>query len=360
VAYFAVPDPSYPRNLRIREFVSTRFGAEVDRCDRDVDPRGWRGKLRRFATLVRGSRGASAIVLAEFGTKYALPAWVLARIRGAQLVVDGFVGLHETHIEDWREHPPWSPPALVYRAFDRLAIRCADVYLIDTRVRAAAIARQALRRTQVVSLPVGAPDWATWRRPATTTPDDRLRVLYYGNYIALHGLGTAVQALADPRVRDRVTLTLVGDGRLRPQIVAQLHAAGLDGSTVIVDRVSHAELGDLIAAHDVVLGVFGSSAKAGSVIANKVWQGLACGRLVITQQSPALDEIRDLCPGQLVCVPPADADALAEVLAGLVDDPGRHRVFRDTAARLAGYVDEQYESLAGALGWASHRPATQP
>ncbi|MET8272471.1 hypothetical protein [Streptomyces sp. NPDC005096] len=59
-----------------------------------------------------------------------------------------------------------------------------------------------------------------------------------------------------------------------------------------------------IHASDVVLGVTGPSLKAASVIANKVWQGLAFGRVVITSEDlPALAEIEQIVGQALVQVP---------------------------------------------------------
>ncbi|WP_327432510.1 hypothetical protein [Streptomyces sp. NBC_01236] len=58
-----------------------------------------------------------------------------------------------------------------------------------------------------------------------------------------------------------------------------------------------------IHASDVVPGVTGPSPKAASVIANKVWQGLAFGRFVITREGPALAEIAQIVEQALVQAP---------------------------------------------------------
>ena len=107
------------------------------------------------------------------------------------------------------------------------------------------------------------------------------------------------------------------------------------------------------ASHAAVLGVFGTTPKTGMVIPNKVYQSMACGRPVVTADTPAVREI--FTPGEhLVCVPPGDPGALAEALARL-------SAGRDAAAELgtrggelvrAEYNPEKVAGrLLGLLGW---------
>ena len=75
---------------------------------------------------------------------------------------------------------------------------------------------------------------------------------------------------------------------------------------------------------DVVLGVFGSTAKARRVVPNKVVQGLAMGACVLTGDTPAVR--RELAAGVEVAVcEPGDGLALAEALASLASSPERRR-----------------------------------
>ncbi|WP_161580423.1 glycosyltransferase [Subtercola vilae] len=345
IIYFAIPSLDYPRNSRIRAYLA-ETGADVVIPDLGIDHQGWKGTIRRFFSLVKESRGASVIVLAEFGTKYALPAKILARFRGARLIVDGFVGMYETHIGDWADHSPSSLKARLYRLIDWVAFRASDLYLIDTEVRAEAIRSHYSLSRLVMSLPVGAPSWAV-PAPLRDPAAGKLRLLYYGNYIPLHGTDTIIEALTDPRVREAVSVTFIGDGKLRARAEQLVVERGLSGIVTFVDAVPSFELANAIARHHVVLGVFGTSDKAGSVIANKVWQGLASGRMVITQQSKALLEIAQYCGPQLRTTAPGNPVALADELADLVGqlDPGTDWVFSGAAQALETYVEEKYSSL---------------
>ena len=73
------------------------------------------------------------------------------------------------------------------------------------------------------------------------------------------------------------------------------------------------------------LGVFGGSEKAGRVVPNKVFDALACGRPVVTADSPGAREwLRD---GESALLTPAgDAAALAAALRRLLDERERARL----------------------------------
>ncbi|HEX2404849.1 MAG TPA: glycosyltransferase, partial [Acidimicrobiia bacterium] len=82
-------------------------------------------------------------------------------------------------------------------------------------------------------------------------------------------------------------------------------------------------------------GVFGGSQKAGRVIPHKVYEALAMRKPVVTREGPAVSSA--LPDGGVVTVPPQDADALADAVRALIEDPSRrvqvaaagHETYRD-------------------------------
>jgi glycosyltransferase involved in cell wall biosynthesis len=345
VGYGRVWDPSYPRNARIRAYLTRRFGADIT-----VNRRREGSRTRRIVhdvlSLLFGLHGKQLYILAEFSLPYALLIWIVARVNRGVLIVDSFVGQYETMVEDWKKARPGTLRARWYRAVDRVACRVADLVLIDTRVRASALAA-AHPGTEVLSLPVGAPSWAV----SSARPGGRSRgpakVLYYGNYIPLHGLPVVLEAVRRAVRETELEVTLIGHGTPRPEIERRVAELGLDSVCRFVDPVPEAELAGHLAEADIVLGIFGDSDKARTVIANKVWQGLASGRAVVTRASPALAEIADVCAGQLIQVDGADDERLAEELAAaLVRLSGEGgRVATDTAAALEAYVASEYDAF---------------
>ena len=213
------------------------------------------------------------------------------------------------------------------RGLDRLALACADVVVLDTDEHHAMLpARRPHRRTgrepHGVVVPVGAPD--AWFR-AHPVPDggapageEPLRVVFYGLFTPLQGGAVLAEALADvlPRAAASgrpIEATLVGHG--------QDHAAAravLDGIPGVhwLDWVEPDALPELVAGHDVCLGIFSDTPKGLRVVPNKVFQGLAAGCVVVT--SDTAPQRRQLGE-HLELVPPADPTALADRLLELAD-----------------------------------------
>jgi glycosyltransferase involved in cell wall biosynthesis len=216
------------------------------------------------------------------------------------------------------------------------ALRSADVVVVDTAEHAGALPPDAAARAVVV--PVGAgEEWfvrgaaaveqvavehdgvhrAAAARPAGTTGDavdDRLRVIFVGLFTPLHGTETIGAALADLRDDDRVAVTMVGTGQDYRRC-RELAAA--NPRVEWIDWVPGAALPDLVAAHDVSLGIFGTTAKARRVVPTKVYQGLAAGCVVVTSDT---EPQRRALDAAAVLLPPGDPVALADALRRLADD----------------------------------------
>lgn len=314
VFQYGVHDASYPRNARVRRYLDSLDGVEVSMALRARSG----GRLRRafddFRALWRGAQSADVVLLSEFRLTHAPLVKAVAAFVGARTVIDGFVGLHETAVGDWGRLDPRSVRARRLALHDRLAVRSADLYLIDTEVRAGAI-RRTHPGAAVLALPVGAPSWAAHRPRSTEVDGTRpVHFLYYGNYIPLHGLDLVVDAFSalDAAVDFRVTF--LGDGGMRPRIEARVAETGWASRATFLDSVPEAGLAEHIASADVVLGVFGDSEKARSVLANKVWQGLASGRVVVTQAGAALDDLPAEARALTVASKPGEVASLAGAL----------------------------------------------
>jgi len=348
ILYANVHDRHYPRNHRVRTFLSDQ-GHEVVTDDRDGAYGLVRGSARIIYSGVRRRGPFDVVILSELGLKFAPAAWIVAKRHRARLVSDAFIGLYESNVEDRSRTSPGSVRARLYRAFDRWAARTSAVCLTDTVVRRDRIIRDGARR--VVVLPVGAPSWAHFMPRHATS--DCVHVLYYGNYIPLHGLPYVVKAIAALQEPQRFRFTFVGEGPARPDIERAARRAGVFDLISWQDYVPPHELARLIADSDVVLGVFGTSPKAATVLANKVWQGLSAGRYVVTRESEALDEILPLIEHtQLRVVDPYATESLTKVLdelASSVTSNPQSSVFPDSEKALEGYVESMYDDLNVAL-----------
>src|SRR5690606_15955019 len=102
-----------------------------------------------------------------------------------------------------------------------------------------------------------------------------LRVLFYGQFIPLHGVSTIIQAAAMLE-QSSVEWTIIGRGQEAGKIRKMLREHPLQ-KLQWIDWVEYEELERYIRKCDICLGIFGTSEKAASVIPNKIYQALSTG-----------------------------------------------------------------------------------
>jgi glycosyltransferase involved in cell wall biosynthesis len=333
---------AHPRVATLAEGLR-ECGFEVDECNAPLRL----DTAARVAMLRRPWR--LPLLGLRIGRSWAALARAARRLPAPDAVVVGYLGLFDVHAA--RRLFPRVPVVLDHltgaadtaqdrrlagrgrrgalRAVDAAALRAADIVLVDTDEHLAALPDR-LRDKGLVAA-VGAPRaWFDAARPAELAAGAArpLRVVFFGLYTPLQGapvIGAALARLAGAPVE----VTMVGHGQ--DEEATRLAAAGNDAVTWR-DWVPPAELPDLVAGHDVCLGVFGTGPKALRVVPNKVYQGAAAGCAVLTSDTPPQRRALD---GAALFVPPGDAAALADALRRLAGDPDEVRRLRAAARERA-------------------------
>ena len=226
------------------------------------------------------------------------------------LVFDPLISAYDKQVWERFKLKDESPAAQRLLAWERGIFSKADRVIADTPCHARFFNETlGVREDRVRVVYVGA-DETLFRPVPDRTPGSPLDVLFYGSFIPLHGAQTIIEAARvyqGPPVR----WCLLGDGPTKPE--CQKAAAGLS-NVFFEDRIPYATLPARIHRADILLGVFGTTLKAGRVIANKVFQALAAGRPVITRTSDAYP--KEACEsGALAFVSPGDPQALATKVA---------------------------------------------
>jgi glycosyltransferase involved in cell wall biosynthesis len=316
ILFFGAYDPRYPRNAIIRRGWSA-LGFPVAECRA--------GEKRKVHTrypilLVRYARmrdRSPILFVPEFRHKDVPLAWVIARCSGRRLVFDPLVSRYETRVLDRGSSVPGSAQSRHNRNLDAVSLRLADLVLADTHAHARFYAKEfGTSPDKIRVLPVGF-DESLFRESPLPAERSVLEVLFYGTYLPLHGVETIVEAASLLRGAP-VHFTLVGAGQTFPAV--QRRASLLpEGLVDLRGPTPVEELPAVIAASDVVLGVFGTTPKAGMVVPNKLFQALAVGRPVVTADTAAARELfRD--GEHMLMVPAGDAPALAGAISRLRSD----------------------------------------
>lgn len=323
ILFFGGYDPGYPRNAIIRKGWSA-LGFPVAECRA-----GERLKvhLRYPVLLARYARmrdSSPILFVPEFRHKDVPLAWMVARCSGKRLVFDPLVSRYETRVLDRGEVPRGSPQSAHNRNLDAISLRLADLVLADTHAHARFFAGEfGIAPAKIRVLPVGF-DEGTFREAPLPGERAVFQILFYGTYLPLHGVDTIVEAASLLR-GSPVRFTLVGVGQTFAAVKERAERLP-KGLLDLRPPTPVEELPGLIAAADVVLGVFGKTPKAEMVVPNKLFQALAVGRPVVTADTSAVRELFQ-SGVHLLSVPPGDAAALAAAITRLRGDaPLRRRL----------------------------------
>ncbi|MFN2375648.1 MAG: glycosyltransferase [Candidatus Binatia bacterium] len=313
----------------------------------------WLGSAWRLASTWRRTGGAPVAVVGFNGQLDVLLLRLLAPRYGPRIVFAPLVSLSETLVEDRRVYAAGSVAARLLRLLDRATCRAADVVVVDTAEhRRYFIEELGVEPSRLLVCHLGAdPDVFLDAVPApaaASQPADVLDVLWFGQYLPLHGLDVIVDAVGRLAMRNetrgRLRFTFIGTGEERRRIEAGLRATRAD--VHFQDWVAYEELAARIATADIVLGIFGSSRKARMVIPNKVYEAAAVGRAIVTADSPAVREVFEDGRELVLCA--ADGLALADAITRLAD-PGTGAAERE---RLGGAARRRMQEgfSARALG----------
>jgi glycosyltransferase involved in cell wall biosynthesis len=240
----------------------------------------------------------------------------LARLRGVPVAWDMFMSLYDTVVHDRKLLRPQGLAARLLWIVERQAIRLADAVFLDTEAHARRVEHLfGLRPGACGRVWVGA-EVEVFEDAAVTksraVDDDRHKVLFYGQFIPLHGIETIVAA-ANLLRDEPFEWTIIGRGQDEGRIRCLLQDQPLPRLRWL-EWVEYAELREWIQRSDICLGIFGTSEKAASVIPNKVFQTVVSGRALITRDSPAIRELLSPQPPCVYLVPPGDPGALAGAL----------------------------------------------
>ncbi|MBI5506240.1 MAG: glycosyltransferase [Deltaproteobacteria bacterium] len=328
----------------------------------------WLRAAWRLAAVWRASGGAAVAVVGFNGQLDVLLLRLLTLRYGPRIVFAPLVSVTETLIEDRRVYGPGSVAARALRLLDWLCCRAADVTVVDTdehrryfieelgvdpsRLMTCYLGADAAAFELGVGPPgPGAAVSAPAAAPAVDPPAgvagasmSPLEVLYFGQYLPLHGLDVIVDAVGRLAWREDLVFTFIGTGPLRARIEAALRATR--AKVRFVDWVPYETLAEVIARADIVLGIFGSSRKARMVIPNKLFEAALVGRAIVSADTPAVRELFEADRDLLLCQP--EGRAVAEAIARLAGDAQLRRRLGTSARDL---MRERFSQAALGRAW---------
>lgn len=208
-------------------------GVEVLECHSDIwqgvedksQVTGWRQKLQLVANWLVAYPGLvyrylhlpkhDAVLVPYLGQLDILVLWPIAKLRRHPIVLDAFLSLYNTVVEDRQLVGKHNPLAYALFAMEWLACHAADLVIVDTNAHGEYfrstfhIDPKRIQRVFVGVEPECFPPAPPLQSKAQHEP---LRVLFYGQFIPLHGIDTVVQAAKLTQV-ENIHWHLIGNGQ---------------------------------------------------------------------------------------------------------------------------------------------------
>ncbi len=239
-----------------------------------------------------------------------------AKSRDVPIVFDPLISAYDKVVHEQERVNSDSEVARRMLARESALMQRFEAVVADTQCHADYFSSDfGLKPERVCVIPVGAEPGLFVPQPWGPVPP-RVRVLFYGSFIGLQGPEVIAAAA---RLVPEVDWHFIGDGPLKPQCLEI--CSGLSHVT-FTPWIPYEQLPSQIGASDILLGVFGTSQKASRVIPNKVYQSLACGRVVVTRVSDAYPKALLASPvpaSGMQFIPAGSAEALANVVRSLAN-----------------------------------------
>ncbi|MBU0458081.1 glycosyltransferase [Patescibacteria group bacterium] len=314
VLFLGFYDPTSPRTHTLKKDYEDD-GFEVLECR--TDKKGFFPKCFDLIKKYKKYKNQISEVCVLFPGHHLMPlVWILTRFPRKKLTFDVFISVYDTLVGDRKKVSKWNPAAWFYYLIDFVSCHLADEILIDTKTHRDFFIQKFKihpKRISVVYLETRkdlfVPD-SRFQRPDS---NDHFTVFFYGSFIPLQGIDTILRSAKIIQDKNSpIKFKLLGAGQTKPGMIKLKTELNLN-NTEFLDFVPLEELPRHINSSDLCLGIFGTSDKAQRVIPHKVLDYLACGKKVITANSPAILERFANNPDVILCEA-GNAEELAKLI----------------------------------------------
>ncbi|MFC1878496.1 glycosyltransferase [Chloroflexota bacterium] len=167
--------------------------------------------------------------------------------------------------------------------------------------------------------PLGADEKLFQPKPEIGTDGDKFTVIYYGTFNPNSGITFIIEAARLLQNQPEIHFELVGGGPdwdkvqelIQKYRLSNINITEWQDIKVLIKRAQRA---------DIILGTFGTSPQALLTVQNKIYQGLAMAKVVLTGGSPAVSEFLEH-KKHLYLVKRADPQAIAAAIEILKENP---------------------------------------
>jgi glycosyltransferase involved in cell wall biosynthesis len=308
-------DPGYSRN-RVYISLFKKLGWEVDFFFVKLFPKF--GDIEAFFRGLWLREKPDLVWVPVARQRDILAACRWAHRRGIPVVFDPMISAWDKKVLEQKKWKAEEPRAKKLLAREKKLMAAPDIVCWDTSCHVDFCAEYLDVPQEKLRVLLTGTDEKVFK-PVAEEPaakaGEPFRVLYHGAYLPLHGTEYIVEA-ARMTQSEGIHWDFLGWGAYKAETEAK--AAGISNITFL-DKVPYVDVPKVIAAHDVVLGVFGTTAKAARVIGNKVYECMAVRRPTINEFCTGYPPEAKDCKA-IKFVPPGDAKAIVDAVRAYRDD----------------------------------------
>ncbi|MHB1330555.1 MAG: glycosyltransferase [Minisyncoccota bacterium] len=321
VCFFGIYDPKHWRVKSLKRSFES-IGYQIFECR--IDPREVKG-LKKYIELSRRFKSLEEnfdyVVVGFPGYGSAIVARLITT---SPIIFDAYISYFDG-IRDRRDYRLINPRMWLAWLVDVVSCTCANTVLTINGIYKNFFVDSLLvpeRKVEVVHK--GADEAVFYPRP-NPTKSSQVLVGWWGSFIPLHGLPVIIDTANLLRDEGLIQFEIIGRGQLMSEIKKRSDTYALQ-NLKFTSYIPQADLVERISEFDIVLGIFAATPKSGRCVTNKVYEAMAMGKAIITQDSVANREIfTHLTDAYLV--PPGDHQSLAEAIRKLASDEGlRHKL----------------------------------
>ena len=266
--------------------------------------------LPKIDVLIVGYPGQFDVFVAKFLTFF----------KKTPIIWDVFMSIYLISIE--RNLHKKNPISVKFLKFiEHLALRIPNKLIIDTEQYAHWFQKTyRIPRKKFCLVPTGADDDVFYQNQYVEyQPKEKFIVLYYGTYIPNHGVPYIIEAAKLLKNNPSIIFQFIGSGPELDMCKKTIIEYGLS-NVQIFPWMDQEKLKEFIYNADVVLGAFGKTPQSLMTIQNKIYEGMAMGKVVITGNSDAVKSQFTNYSEIIIC-DRDDPESLENIINDLYNNP---------------------------------------
>lgn len=307
ICWFGIYEPSYSRNDILIAGLR-QHGVEIVECN----VKG--GGLKNYVSLIRkllAYQNEYDLLYCAFPVHFSI---LVAKIfQRKKIVADAFFPKYDGAVYDRKTVSKYNPVAWGYWVIDYLMVVLADHVIADT-LEHKLYWSKFIPDEKVTVIPIGV-NTERFYPDQTKKIKENFIVQYHGSYIPLQGLDHIVDAAVILREHKKIHFRFIGAGQLFEEITSRAKEGGAP-----IEFIPWAESTQLLAylqEADIILGIFGDTPKTDRVVPNKLYEGLAVRKTVITKDTRT---IRNYFEPDEIYMIHNDASSIANSILKLYED----------------------------------------